>query len=78
MRVLVSIQVWTAVYSQRKIYRQSFLRKLEIAVAALQKGKFAGVDNIPAELVQAGTETMTDVLTKIFNKIWKTGEGLSH
>ena len=28
--------------------------EVEIAVASLKKGKSAGVDNIPAELVQAG------------------------
>ena len=32
------------------------------------------VDNIPAELVQAGGETMIDVLTEICNTIWRTGE----
>ena len=37
-------------------------------------GKSAGVDNIPAELVQAGGEAMIDILTAICNKIWKTGE----
>ena len=37
-------------------------------------GKSACVDNIPAELVQAGGEAMTDILTTICNKIWKTGE----
>ena len=41
--------------------------KVEIAVAAL-KGKSAGVDNIPADLVQAGRETMIDVLTEICNR----------
>ena len=39
-----------------------------------QKGKSAGVDNIPAELVQAGGEIMIDVLTEICNRIWRTGE----
>ena len=34
----------------------------------------AGMDSIPAELVQAGGEVMTDILTAICNKIWKTGE----
>ena len=53
---------------------QSILREeVEIAVAALKTGKSAGVDNIPAELVQAGGETMIDVLTKNCNKIWKKG-----
>ena len=37
-------------------------------------GKSAGVDNIPAELVQAGGEATIDILTAICNKIWKTGE----
>ena len=36
-------------------------------------GKSAGVDNIPAEIVQAG-EAMIDILTTICNKIWKAGE----
>ena len=47
--------------------------EVEIAVASLKKGKSAGVDNIPAELVQAGGETMIDVLTEICNRIWRTG-----
>ena len=45
-----------------------------IAIASLKKGKSAGVDNIPAELVQAGGVTMIDVLTEICNRIWRTGE----
>ena len=54
---------------------QPILREeVEIAVAALKKGKSAGVDNIPAGRVQARGESMIDVLTKICNKIWKTGE----
>ena len=48
--------------------------KVEIAVASLKKGKSVGVDNISTELVQAGWETMTDVLTEICNRIWRTGE----
>ena len=36
---------------------------MEAAVKALKMGKSAGVDNIPAELVQAGGEAMTDILT---------------
>ena len=37
-------------------------------------GKSAGVDDIPAELVQSRREAMLDILTSICNKIWKTGE----
>ena len=54
---------------------QPILREeVEIAVASFKKGKSAGVDNIPAELVHAGGETMIDVLTEICNMIWRTGE----
>ena len=58
---------------------QPILRaEVEIAVASLKKGKSARVDNIPAELVQAGGETMIDVLTEICNRIWRTGEWPPH
>ena len=54
---------------------QPILREeVEIAVASLKKGKSAEVDNIPAELVQAGGETMIDVLTEMCSRIWRTGE----
>ena len=51
--------------------------EVEAAVTVLKMGTSAGVDNIPAELVQlvkAGGEDMTDILTSICYKIWKTGE----
>ena len=54
---------------------QPILREeVEIAVASLKKGKSSGVDNIPAELVQARGKTMIDVFTEICNRIWRTGE----
>ena len=54
---------------------QPILREeVEIAVASLKKGKSAGVDNIPAEIVQAGGDTMIDVLTEICNRICRTGD----
>ena len=40
----------------------------------MKKGKSAGVDNIPAELVQAGGEDVITDLTTICNKIWQTGD----
>ena len=44
---------------------------------SLKKRKLGGVDNIPAELVQAGVEAMISALTNICNKICQTGEWLS-
>ena len=49
-------------------------REVEAAVQSLKKGKSAGVDNIPAEPVQAGGEDVITTLTTICNKIWQTGE----
>ena len=49
-------------------------REVEAAVQSLKKGKSAGVDNIPAELVQTEGENAIAALTTICNKIWQTGE----
>ena len=49
----------------------SILRKeVEAAVQSLKKGKSAGVNKIPAKLVQADGEDVTTALTTICNKIW--------
>ena len=48
--------------------------EVQATVKSLKKGKPAGVDNIPSELVQAGEEAMIDMLLIICNKIWRTGE----
>ena len=48
--------------------------EIEAAVKLPKKGKSAGVDNIPSQLVQAGGEAMIDMLLIICNKIWQTGE----
>ena len=40
-------------------------KEVEAAVLSLKKGKSAGVDNIPAELVQAGGENVITALTTI-------------
>ena len=49
-------------------------REVEAVVQSLKKGKSAGVDNIPAELVQTGGEEVITALTTICNKICQTGE----
>lgn len=54
---------------RRKIHSKFTGKKLRAAVCAMKKGKAAGVDDIPAELVQAGGETMMDTLTILCNKI---------
>ena len=49
-------------------------REVEAAVRSLKKGKSAGVDNIPAELVQVGAEDLITALTTICSKICQTVE----
>ena len=51
-----------------------FFKEVEAAVQSLKKGKSAGVDNVPAELVEVGGEDVITTLTTICNKIWQTGE----
>ena len=49
-------------------------KELDAAVQSLKKGKPAGVDNIPAEFIQAGGEDLITALMTICNKISQTGE----
>ena len=44
-------------------HHPSLREEVEVAVQTLKIGKSAGVDNIPAELVQAGGEATIDILT---------------
>ena len=66
-------QYWT-VPRQTEDDHPILRREVEAAVQPLKKGKSAGVDNIPADLVQAGGEDVITDLTTICNKIWLTGE----
>ena len=47
---------------------------MDLGCGMVKKGKSAGVDNIPAELVQAGGEDVITALMTICNKIWRTEE----
>ena len=53
-------------------------REVEAAVQSLKKRKSAGVDNIQAELVQAGGEDVITALRTICSKILQTGEWPTH
>ena len=65
----------TELFPDRHRELSPILRKeVEVAVQLLKKGKSAGVDNISAELVQAGGEDVITALTTICNKIWQTGK----
>ena len=63
-------QYWTDTKDNHPILR----KEVQAAVQPLKKGKSAGVDNIQAELVQAGGEDVITALTTFCNKIRQTGE----
>ena len=49
-------------------------KKVEAALKSLKKGKSAGVDNIPAELVQAGSlDVIITAFTTVCSKVFQTG-----
>ena len=52
--------------------RTILCKEVEAAVQSVKKGKLAGVDNIPAELVQAGGQDVITALMTICNKTWQT------
>jgi hypothetical protein len=49
--------------------------EVEIAIAKLKKYKSPGSDQIPAELIQAGGETLLSAIHKLINSVWNK-EGL--
>ena len=49
-------------------------KEVEAAAQSLKKGKSAGVNNIPAELVQVGGADVITAVKTICNKIWQTGK----
>jgi hypothetical protein len=48
--------------------------EFEIAIAEFEKYKSAGNDQIPAELIQRGGETLVSVIHKLINFIWNKEE----
>ena len=62
-------QYWNVPRQAQRMTTPSFPKTVEAAVQSLKKGKSAGVDNIPAELVQAGGKHVITALTTICNKI---------
>jgi hypothetical protein len=48
--------------------------EVEIAIAKLKKHKSPGSDEILAELIQAGGETLLYVIHKLINSVWNKKE----
>jgi hypothetical protein len=47
---------------------------VEVAIGKLKRYKSPGVDQIPAELIQAGGETLRSEVHKLIKLIWKKEE----
>ena len=67
-------QYWIVPNQKQRMNHPIRRKEVEAAVQALKKGKSAGVDNIPAERVQAGGEDVITAHTTSCDKIWQTGE----
>jgi hypothetical protein len=46
----------------------------EIAIAKLKKYKSPGSDQIPAELIQAGSEILLSAIHRLINSVWNKDE----
>jgi hypothetical protein len=46
------------------------LQRLRFAIGKLKRYKYPGIDQIPAELIQAGEETLHSDIHKLINLIW--------
>jgi hypothetical protein len=50
--------------------------EVEVAIGKLKQYKSPGVDQIPAEQIQAGGETLRSEIHKLIKLIWDKGESL--
>jgi hypothetical protein len=48
--------------------------QVEVAVGKLKRSEYPGVDQIPAELIQAGGETLRSEIHKLIKLIWNKQE----
>jgi hypothetical protein len=53
---------------------QSSVAEIDVAIGKLKRYKSPGVDQIPAELIQAGGETLRSEIRKLIKLIWNKEE----
>jgi hypothetical protein len=58
---------------QTEIHTASF-SEVEIAIEKLKRYKSPGIDEIPAELIQAGGNTLRSEIHKLINSVWNKEE----
>jgi hypothetical protein len=62
------------VYSTEPLISGPSHLEVEIAIAKLERYKSPSSDQIPAELIQAGGETLVSVIHKLITSIWNKEE----
>jgi hypothetical protein len=67
----------TEMHTAEPLVPQPSASEVEVAVGELKSYKSPGVDQIPAELIQAGEEKLRSEIHKIIKLIWNK-EVLSH
>jgi hypothetical protein len=61
---------WMAIHIAEPVVPEPSLVEVEIAIGKLKSYKFLGTDQIPAELIKAGGETLCSEIHKLICSIW--------
>jgi hypothetical protein len=64
----------TEMHTAEPFVSQPSASEVEVAVGKLKRYKSPGVDQIPAELIQAGGETLRSEIHKLITLIWNKAE----
>jgi hypothetical protein len=64
----------TEIHTAESFVPQPSASEVEVAIAKLKRYKSPGVDQIPAELIQAGGEILCSEIHKLINLVWNKEE----
>jgi hypothetical protein len=64
----------TEMHTAKPFVPEPSTSEAEVAIGQLKRYKSPGVDHIPAELIQAGGETLRSKIQKLIKLIWKEQE----
>jgi hypothetical protein len=62
--------MWTEMHTAEPFVPETSVSEFEVATGKLKRYKSPGVDQIPAELIQAGGETLHSDIHKLIKLIW--------
>jgi hypothetical protein len=67
----------TEIHTAEPFLAEPSASEVEVAIVKVKRNKSPGVNQIPAELIQAGDETLRSEINKLFKLIWNK-EQLPH